>query len=145
MSELSLEEKLEGARSMMHTAFMSAITFIRSEYGDEGVKKYFASLGRSWAEHWKKTPGEGALKAVNTARGLTQIAGVDINVIEESPEKVVFQITTCRPSKMGLPTGPGTPSCELCAAFFVEPAKALGWKATAKTGKIPCEWSITTT
>jgi len=39
-------------------------------------------------EHWMKTQGEGALKALNYVHGLFQIIGNYINVVEESPKKV---------------------------------------------------------
>jgi hypothetical protein len=86
----------------------------------------------------KQTPGEGALKALNNVRAFFQVVGNDMKVLEESPRKVVFQATTCGPSKTGV-GDPETPLCEFCAASFLETAKLLGWKATAKTGKIP--WS----
>jgi len=140
---LSLEEKLAGARSLANMGIVNAIVFIRSNYGDEGVKKFLAVFAKPLSEQWKKTPGEGALKALNWARGLFQIVGNDIKVVEESPRKVVYQATTCGPSKIGFQ--PRTPLCEFCAAAVVETARVLGWKATAKTGKIPCEWSITIT
>jgi hypothetical protein len=144
---LSLEEKLAGARSFGNRGMINAITFIRSNYGDEGVKKFFAFRAKDLlnSEQWKKTPGEGALKVLNYVRAYFQIAGNEIKVLEESPRKIVFQATVCGPSKVGVTTGPGTPLCEFCAAAILESAKVLGWKATAKTGKIPCEWSITTT
>jgi hypothetical protein len=141
---LSLEEKLAGARSFGNMGWMSAIAFIRSNCGNEGVKKFFAQIAKPYSEQWKQMPGEGALKALNFARAGFQTVGNDIKVLEESPKKVVFQATTCGPSKTGV-GGPGTPLCELCAGMVVETAKVLGWKATAKTGKTPCEWSITTT
>jgi hypothetical protein len=84
------------------------------------------------------------MKALNFARANFEIVGNDIRVLEESPRKVVFQATACGPSKIGV-GGPGTPLCEFCAASWLETSKLLGWKATAKTGKIPCEWSVTTT
>jgi hypothetical protein len=77
------------------------------------------------------------------SRTYFQIVGNDMKVLEESPRKVVFQATTCGPSKVGVKAP--SPLCEFCAASWLEPAKLLGWKATAKTGKIPCEWSATTT
>ena len=141
---LSLEEKLAGARSFANMGIINAIAFIRSNYGDEGVKKFFAVFAKPLSEQWEKTPGEGALKALSNARALFQIVGNDIRVLEESPRKVVYQATICGPSKIGV-GGPGTPLCEFCAAGVVGPAKVLGWKATAKTGKIPCEFSVTTT
>jgi hypothetical protein len=143
---LSLEEKLAGARSFGNMGMISAIAFIRSNYGDEGVKKFFAAFAKGSvnSDVWKQTPGEGALKALNYARTFFQIVGNDIKVLEESPRKVVLQATTCGASKIGA-GGPGTPLCEFCAASVVDTAKLLGWKATAKTGKIPCEWSVTTT
>jgi len=141
---LSLEEKLAGARSFANMGIINAIAVIRSNYGDAGVKKYFAAFVKPLSEQWKKTPGEGVLKALNNARALFQIVGNDIKVLKESPTKVVYQATTCGPSKIGV-GGPGSPLCEFCAMAVVEPAKVLGWKATAKTGKIPCEWSVATT
>ena len=140
---LSLEEKLAGAKSLANTVIINAVAFIRSNYGDEGVKKFLTSFAKPLSEQWEKTPGEGALKALNNARALFQIVGNDIRVLEESPRKVVYHATICGPSKLGV-GGPGTPLCEFCAAGVVEPAKVLGWKATAKTGKIPCEFSVTT-
>jgi len=140
---LSLEEKLAGARSLGYMGIINAIVFIRSNYGDEAVKKFLAVFAEPLSEQWKKMPGEGALKALNNARALFQIVGNDIKVLEESPRKVVYQVTTCGPSKIGVKTP--SPLCEFCAAGVVETAKVLGWKATAKTGKVPCEWSITTT
>jgi hypothetical protein len=141
---LSLEEKLAGARSFGNMGMISAIAFIRSNYGDEGVKKFFAAFAKNSvnSDVWKQTPGEGALKALNYARTFFQIAGNDIKVLEESPRKVVLQATTCGASKLGVKIP--SPLCEFCAASVVESAKVLGWKATAKTGKTPCEWSITT-
>jgi hypothetical protein len=141
---LSLEEKLAGARSLGNMGWMSAVAFIKSSYGSEAVKKFFAEVARHYSEQWKQMPGEGALKALNFSRHGFQVVGNDIKVLEESPRKVVFQATTCGPSKIGV-GGPGTPLCEFCAAAVVETARALGWKATAKTGKTPCEWSISTT
>jgi hypothetical protein len=141
---LSLEEKLAGARSFSNMGMITTIAFIRSNYGDEAVKKFFAAFAKPLAEQMKKTPGEGALKALNNVREFFQVVGNDMRVLEESPRKVVFQATSCGPSKAGV-GGPGTPLCEFCAASFLETSKLLGWKATAKTGKIPCEWSITTT
>ena len=141
---LSLEEKLAGARSFGNMGMISTIAFIRSNYGDEGVKKFFAAFAKPLSEQVKKTPGEGALKALNNVREFFQFVGNDMRVLEESPKKVVFQATSCGPSKVGV-GGPGTPLCEFCAASLLETAKLLGWKATAKTGKIPCEWSVTTT
>jgi hypothetical protein len=141
---LSLEEKLAGARSFGNMGWISAITFVRSNYGNEAVKKFFAEVAKPTSEQVKQTPGEGALKALNYIRAGFQIVGNELKVLEESPRKVVFQATTCGPSKVGV-GGPRTPLCEYCAAAVVDTAKVLGWKATAKTGKIPCEWSITTT
>ena len=141
---LSSEEKLAGARSFGNMGWMSAIAFIKSSYGNEAVKKFFAEVAKPYSQQWKQSPGEGALKALNFARTGFQIVGNEIKVLEESPRKVVFQATTCGPSKTGV-GGPGTPLCEFCAALVVEPAKVLGWKATAKTGKTPCEWSVATT
>jgi hypothetical protein len=141
---LSLEEKLAGARSFGNMGVITAIAFIRSNYGDEGVKKFLAAFAKPLSEQVKATPGEGALKALNNIREYFQIVGNDMRVLEESPKKVVFQATACGPSKVGV-GGPGTPLCEFCAASFLETAKLLGWKATAKTGKIPCEFSVTTT
>ena len=141
---LSLEEKLAGAKSFANMGIINAIAFIRSNYGDEGVRKFLVVFAKPLSEQWKQMPGEGALKALNNARALFQIVGNDIRVLEESPRKVVYQATVCGPSKIGV-GGPGTPLCEFCAAAVVETAKVLGWKATAKTGRIPCEWSITTT
>jgi hypothetical protein len=143
---LSLEEKLAGARSLFAMGIMNAMVFIRSNYGDEGVKKFLAAFAKGSvnSEQWKQTPGEGALKALNYARAFFQVVGNDVKVLEESPRKVVIQATTCGASKTGI-AGPGKPLCEFCGQGVVETAKVLGWKATAKTGKIPCEWSITTT
>ena len=135
---LSSEEKLAGARSFGNMGMITAITFIRSNYGNEAVKKFLAAFAKPLSEQMKQTPGEGALKALNNVRAFFQVVGNDMKVLEESPRKVVFQATTCGPSKTGV-GGPGTPLCEFCAASFLETAKLLGWKATAKTGKIP--WS----
>jgi hypothetical protein len=142
---LTPEEKLAGARSFGGAGITSAIAFIKSNYGDEGVKKYLAFFAKEFlkSEQWKKTPGEGALKALNYTRGFFQAVGNDIKVLEESPRKVVFQATACGASKAGI-AGPGAPLCEFCGASFLEMAKQLGWKATAKTGKIPCQWSVAT-
>lgn len=141
---LSTDEKLVGARSFGNMGWMSAVAFIKSNYGNEAVRKFFAEVAKPYSEQWKQMPGEGALKALNFSRHGFQVVGNDIKVLEESPRKVVFQATTCGPSKIGV-GGPGTPLCEMCAAAVVETAKVLGWKATAKTGKTPCEWSISTT
>jgi hypothetical protein len=141
---LSSEEKLAGARSYFNLGTITTIGFIRSNYGDEAVKKYFAALAKPLKEQLKTTPGEGAMKALNFARASFEIVGNDMKVLEESPRKVVFQATACGPSKIGV-GGPGTPLCEFCAASILELAKLSGWRATAKTGKIPCEWSVTTT
>ena len=140
---LSSEEKLAGARSFFNMGTITTIAFIRSNYGDEAVKKYFAALAKPLKEQVKATPGEGVIKALNFARANFEIVGNDIRVLEESPRKAVFQATACGPSKIGV-GGPGTPLCEFCAASWLETSKLLGWKATAKTGKIPCEWSVTT-
>jgi hypothetical protein len=141
---LSSEEKLAGARSFGNMGMITAITFIRSNYGNAAVKKFLAAFAKPLSEQMKQTPGEGALKALNNVRAFFQVVGNDMKVLEESPRKVVFQATRCGPSKTSV-GGPGTPLCEFCAASFLETAKLLGWKATAKTGKIPCEWSLTTT
>ena len=130
---LSSDEKLAGARSFGNMGMITSIAFIRSNYGDEAVRKFFAAFAKPLSEQVKKTPGEGALKALNNLREFFQVVGNDMRVLEESPRKVVFQATTCGPSKTGV-GGPGTPLCEFCAASLLETAKLLGWKATAKTG-----------
>ena len=143
---LSSEEKLAGARSLFAMGIVNAMVFIRSNYGDEGVKKFLAAFAKGSVDskEWKQTPGEGALKALNYARAFFQVVGNDVKVLEQSPKKVVIQATTCGASKTGV-AGPGKPLCEFCGQSVLETAKILGWRATAKTGKIPCEWSITTT
>jgi hypothetical protein len=40
---LSSEEKLAGARSFGNMGMITAITFIRSNYGNEAVKKFLAA------------------------------------------------------------------------------------------------------
>ena len=140
---LSSDEKLAGARSFGNMGWMSAIAFIKGSYGNEAVKRFLVEVAKQYVGQWKQMPGDGVLKALNFSRQGFQVVGNDIRVLEESPKKVVFQATTCGPSKTGV-GGPGTPLCEFCAGVVVETAKVLGWKATAKTGKTPCEWSITT-
>jgi len=141
---ISLEEKYGGAKGFWLNTLVGSMAFIQGEYGDEGLNKYLTFFGKSFAEQWKQAAGEGAQKAVNFNRQLFQIVGNEMSVLEESADKATWQATKCGCEGI-VPTGPESLLCKFCDAAVVETAKALGWKATAKVGTIPDEWSVTTT